>query len=69
MEEKYSRKKRFKKETIERFSRYFKKIVTTIIKNPDKKLKDIEMLSEEEKSKIRSNIRNSQKDFDVEFNI
>ncbi|NIM16711.1 MAG: amino acid adenylation domain-containing protein [Candidatus Aminicenantes bacterium] len=42
----------FKADTIIRFANYFKKIVLDVLKEPVKKLSEIEMITEEEKSKI-----------------
>jgi tyrocidine synthetase-3 len=44
--------KLFKKETIERFITYFKKIVSSVVEEPGMKLWQIEIISEEEKLKI-----------------
>jgi len=42
----------FKEETIQRFVRYFKRIVSEIINGPEKRLLEIELISPEEKSEI-----------------
>jgi len=42
----------FKKETIERFVSYVKKIVSTVIANPDERISEIEIVSETEKLQI-----------------
>jgi hypothetical protein len=42
----------FKEETIEWFIRDFKYIVSSVLDNPDKKLSEIEIISEEEKNQI-----------------
>ncbi|HLP58100.1 MAG TPA: amino acid adenylation domain-containing protein, partial [Candidatus Deferrimicrobium sp.] len=42
----------FKKETIDRFIHYFKKIAARVVQNPDIKIKDIEIISTEEKKQI-----------------
>ena len=44
--------KLFKKETIKRFIFYFKKIVSTVVKESGIRLSDIEIISEEEKKRI-----------------
>jgi len=44
--------KLFKKETIERFIIYFKKIVSVVVKEPDIRINDIEIVSEAEKERI-----------------
>jgi non-ribosomal peptide synthetase component F len=41
--------KLFKEETTARFISYFKELVTNILLNPEQKISDIEMLSQEEK--------------------
>jgi amino acid adenylation domain-containing protein len=46
------RTKLFKANTIERFSRYFKKVLSTIIKNPGVKIVDIQLISSEEKQQL-----------------
>jgi len=42
----------FKKEAVQRFSRYFKRIITGIIENKGKKLPGIEIISQQEKQQI-----------------
>jgi len=44
--------KLFKEETIRRFIRYFKKIVSEILEKPRKEIAEIEIISEEEKQQI-----------------
>ncbi|HLP46047.1 MAG TPA: amino acid adenylation domain-containing protein, partial [Candidatus Kapabacteria bacterium] len=44
--------KLFKKETIARFIIYFKKIAALVAQNPDLKIKDIEIISREEKKQL-----------------
>ncbi|HLP60961.1 MAG TPA: condensation domain-containing protein, partial [Candidatus Deferrimicrobium sp.] len=44
--------KLFKKETIDRFIYYFKKIAALVVQNPDLKIKDIEIISDEEKKQL-----------------
>jgi acyl carrier protein len=51
------RTKLFKTGTIKRFAAYFKKIVSSIIKNFDIKLLEIEMMSNEEKRRMLTKIR------------
>jgi non-ribosomal peptide synthetase component F/acyl carrier protein len=46
----------FKHETIERFSDYFKTIVSSILDNPGKQISEIEILSEEEKQQLKEEI-------------
>jgi len=42
----------FKRTTIQRFMAYFEKIIDGILQNPDGKLKDIDMITREEKEQI-----------------
>jgi amino acid adenylation domain-containing protein len=44
--------KLFKQETIERFIGYLKKILSTVVESPDKKISEIDMVPEEEKRKL-----------------
>ncbi|MCU0288397.1 MAG: amino acid adenylation domain-containing protein, partial [Acidobacteria bacterium] len=44
--------KLFKKETVERFTMYFKKIISIILKDPNIKICDIEIISEKEKKEV-----------------
>jgi amino acid adenylation domain-containing protein len=44
--------KLFKEETIERFIGYLKKIVSTVVESPDKKISEINILPEEEKKQL-----------------
>jgi amino acid adenylation domain-containing protein len=59
----------FKPETIERFIGYYREIISAVIADPRQKLKDIEVLSPEEKQKILSSIEVSDGDMDVDFDI
>ena len=52
--------KLFKKETIERFTGYFKKIVTSVIKKPDIRIYDIEIIGEEEHNRVLTAISNKE---------
>jgi amino acid adenylation domain-containing protein/FkbM family methyltransferase len=61
--------KLFRKETIREFAGYFKKIVSTVIEEPGKRLKEIEILPEEEKDKIGIEIKRSQQGIRVDFDI
>ncbi len=61
--------KLFKKETILRFIQYFKEILSSVIKDPGKKLSEIKLISKEEKDKIRSGIQNDMEEIYVEFDI
>ncbi|MFC2146264.1 amino acid adenylation domain-containing protein, partial [Acidobacteriota bacterium] len=42
----------FKKETIDRFIKYFMKIVSSVLDDPEQKISEIEILPEEEKQRI-----------------
>jgi non-ribosomal peptide synthetase component F len=46
----------FKKETIEKFIMHFKNIVSSVLANPDKKLSEIELISEMEKEEKLSRL-------------
>jgi len=46
----------FKKETIEKFILYFKTIMSEILKNPNKKIHQLEMVPEKEKEQLRQKI-------------
>lgn len=59
----------FKKETIQRFTSYFKTIASQIIQNPGKKLKDIEILSEAEKNQFRSEIQEDREAVQIDFDL
>jgi len=48
----------YKKETIERFVAYFKKILSAVMENPDNNLSGIEIISDEEKNRLICNIKN-----------
>jgi tyrocidine synthetase-3 len=51
--------KLFKKSTIERFSHYFKRIVTSIVENPQKKISEIDILSSEERTQLLVEFNNT----------
>jgi len=51
--------KLFKKETVERFIRYFKKIVSSVKENSLKKIRDIELFSQEEKEALLYGFNNT----------
>jgi amino acid adenylation domain-containing protein len=53
----FYRTRLFKRETIERFTEYFKEIVTEIIEDADKKLEDIEMISKEKQNRLIEKIK------------
>lgn len=42
----------FKKETVEKFIRYFKKVISTVVEEPDRKISGIEIISEKEKNRL-----------------
>ncbi len=62
-------KKLFKRETIERFINNFKAITSDVIKNPWKKIKEIDMIPEDEKNKIHSRIQQVEESLMAEFDI
>jgi hypothetical protein len=43
----------FKQETVEKFTEYFKKIVTQVLENPDRKLSQIELISSTKQQQVR----------------
>ena len=53
--------KLFKKETIQRFIDYFKKIVSAVIRDPGKRISGIEIISKEEKKQILLDFNNTKK--------
>ncbi|MCX6580369.1 MAG: amino acid adenylation domain-containing protein [Candidatus Aminicenantes bacterium] len=55
--------KLFKKETIQRFARYFKNTASIIIKDPGLKLKEIEVISEEEKELLLLDFNNTKAEY------
>jgi amino acid adenylation domain-containing protein len=55
--------KLFKKETIERFSGYFKKVLWDIVKGPGKQLAGIEIISEFEKNRILYDFNNTEAEY------
>jgi len=55
--------KLFKKETVERFVSYFKMIMSVLIKNPHKKISEIEIISAEEKQQILVDFNNTWRDY------
>jgi tyrocidine synthetase-3 len=44
--------KLFKEETVKRFTNYFKTIVSFVTSNPERKIREIEIISEEEKKQV-----------------
>ena len=55
--------KLFRKETIERFINYFKKIVSIVVKESNIRLSDIEIISEAEKKQILFDFNNTAADY------
>jgi amino acid adenylation domain-containing protein len=53
----------FKKETIERFTIYFKKIIALIIQKPGIRIKDIEIVTDEEKEQILNNFNQTDAEY------
>jgi len=53
----------FKKETIERFVRYLKKIITTVVENPDKQISGLDMLPEAEKRQLVFDFNDTAREF------
>jgi amino acid adenylation domain-containing protein len=62
-------KKLFKQKTIERFISNFKAIISDIIKNPRKKIKEIDLISEDERIKVHSRIQDAKGSLAAEFDI
>ncbi|UCH93753.1 MAG: amino acid adenylation domain-containing protein [Candidatus Aminicenantes bacterium] len=63
------RKKLFKPETIERFCKYFRRIVSSVIENPEEKIKDIKIISRREEDEIISEIKIKTGENEAEFDI
>jgi hypothetical protein len=59
----------FKKETCEKFVDYFKEIAASVGENPERKIKDIEVISREQKDKLRSEIRKIKENIQAEFQL
>ncbi|MGD2088537.1 MAG: condensation domain-containing protein [Candidatus Aminicenantes bacterium] len=53
--------KLFKKETIEKFILYFKEIVSFVIKNPEARIWEIEMVGEAEEKRLLDTIKNNKR--------
>ncbi|MCP5054171.1 MAG: AMP-binding protein, partial [bacterium] len=53
----------FKKETVQRFPGYFKRIVTSIVETPDIKLADMEIISTEEKQQLLVEFNDTRRDY------
>ena len=58
--------KLFKTETIQRFIRYFKKIVSQICPNPSLYIRQLDIVSEEEKRQVLFDFNNTQADYPKE---
>lgn len=59
----------FKEETVRAFTRYYRQIISHILEEPGEKIKDIELVSAEEKDKILSAIREDEHNMEIEFEI
>jgi amino acid adenylation domain-containing protein len=59
----------FKEKTIQRFVRYFKRIISEIIDTPEKKLLQIELISPEEKSEILYDFNDTSAEYPSEKTI
>jgi amino acid adenylation domain-containing protein len=53
----------FKAETIERFIRYFKNAAASAIRSPEKKISEIEIMSEDEKKQVMFDFNDTQADY------
>ncbi|MCP5046484.1 MAG: non-ribosomal peptide synthetase, partial [bacterium] len=56
-------KRLFKPETVEKFARYFKSILQTVLNNPQIKLHDIQLVTQEEKNRIEREARRKKDTF------
>lgn len=59
----------FKKETIERFKEHFKKSLQFIMENPDCKISEIEIITEEEKNKILQVFNDNKTEYPREMTV
>ncbi|NIM16119.1 MAG: amino acid adenylation domain-containing protein [Candidatus Aminicenantes bacterium] len=59
----------FKESTIERFIRYFKCMVLSVLDNPDQKIRGIEIVSREDKERILYNFNDTAADYPKEKTI
>ncbi|MGD2090549.1 MAG: amino acid adenylation domain-containing protein [Candidatus Aminicenantes bacterium] len=55
--------KLFKKETIEKFISFFKKLVSSILEDAEKKISEIEIISEEEKKHLLYDFNNTEAEY------
>ena len=61
--------KLFKRDTIKKFINYSRKIIETVIKNPDIQIDEIDILSKEEKKRLNEGIISSKKKVFADFNV
>jgi non-ribosomal peptide synthetase component F len=59
----------FREESIVTFTGYFKEIVSDVLENPGKRIKDINVLPEEEMNNIYAEIQKAKESIAVEFDI
>ncbi|MCE7996681.1 MAG: non-ribosomal peptide synthase/polyketide synthase [Roseivirga sp.] len=59
----------FKRETIEKFVGYFRKVVSAITANINTKISDIEIVSDDEKARLLEDFNNTSLDFDKDSTI
>ncbi|GAA4279086.1 hybrid non-ribosomal peptide synthetase/type I polyketide synthase [Aquimarina mytili] len=59
----------FRRETVERFIAYYKKIINQIINNPDCKLSDVKLLDDKEENKLLKLLNNTKKKYQKENTI
>lgn len=62
-------KKLFKEKTIAGFIGAFKKIISSVIRDPGRKLKDIEIISVDESDKIRTKLKEARESVHADFDI
>jgi amino acid adenylation domain-containing protein/non-ribosomal peptide synthase protein (TIGR01720 family) len=63
------RTKLFKRETIVRFTRYFKELVSTVLESPGRKILEIEIIPEEEKKRILYEFNDTKADYPADRTI
>lgn len=59
----------FKRDTMVRYSQYFQSVLRTVIRDPQKKIEDIEVVPEEERKKIHTEIQSAREEIHAEFDI
>ncbi|MCU0286952.1 MAG: amino acid adenylation domain-containing protein [Acidobacteria bacterium] len=59
----------FKEDTIQKFVRYFKIILTSLIENPQCKIIELELLSKEEKNKALEQVKKDREIIQTEFDL